>query len=147
MTGWPRVTHAERHSDTPYVTGLTRRVPMLALLTVLIVSGCGSPAQPSTAPTASSSTTAPAVGEPSAQASWTMPSLVGSNLQEAQNAIQKLTGNAIFVTRSHDASGANRSQVLDRNWKVCSQNIPVGTSIDKSTKIDFGAVKLDERCP
>jgi hypothetical protein len=37
--------------------------------------------------------------------------------------------------------------VLDRNWKVCSQNVPAGRTIDASTRIDFGAVKLDERCP
>jgi hypothetical protein len=35
--------------------------------------------------------------------------------------------------------------VLDRNWTVCSQNVPVGATIN--TSIDFGAVKLDERCP
>ncbi|MGH3824527.1 MAG: hypothetical protein ACRDRA_17090, partial [Pseudonocardiaceae bacterium] len=68
-------------------------------------------------------------------------------LQDAQNAVQKLTGFAIPVTRSHDATGAGRRQVLDRNWKVCSQNVPVGRTIDANTHVDFGAVKLDERCP
>lgn len=76
-----------------------------------------------------------------------MPSLVGSNLQDAQNAVQELTGFAIPVTRSHDATGAGRLQVLDANWKVCSQNVPAGQAIDAGTDIDFGAVKLDERCP
>lgn len=76
-----------------------------------------------------------------------MPNLVGSNLQDAQNAVQELTGYAIPVTRSHDATDAGRLQVLDTNWKVCSQNVPVGSTIDTGTRIDFGAVKLDERCP
>jgi PASTA domain-containing protein len=78
--------------------------------------------------------------------SWTMPNLVGANLQEAQDAIQALTGNAIFFTKSHDATGAGRHQILDRDWKVCSQNVPPGTKITADTAIDFGAAKLDERC-
>lgn len=76
-----------------------------------------------------------------------MPNLVGSNLQDAQDAVQKLTGFAIPVTRSRDATGAGRQQVVDRNWKVCSQNVPAGRTIDADTDIEFGAVKLDERCP
>ena len=76
-----------------------------------------------------------------------MPDLVGWNLQDAQNAIQKLTSNAIFVTTSHDATGAGRRQILDRDWKVCTQNVPPGSTITAKTTIDFGAVKLDERCP
>jgi hypothetical protein len=78
--------------------------------------------------------------------SWTMPNLVGANLQDAQNAIQALTDNAIFFTKSHDATGAGRQQILDRNWKVCSQNVRPGTKITADTAIDFGAAKLDERC-
>lgn len=75
-----------------------------------------------------------------------MPNLVGVGLQDAQNRIQSLTGNEIFVTESHDASGQGRMQVSDRNWKVCDQNVAPGTRITKDTRIDFGAVKLDERC-
>jgi hypothetical protein len=76
-----------------------------------------------------------------------MPNLVGSGLQEAQNRIQALTGDQIFFTNSHDATGANRVQVLDANWKVCSQNIRAGSTITKDSQIDFGAVKLEESCP
>jgi hypothetical protein len=76
-----------------------------------------------------------------------MPNLVGSNLQDAQNAVQRLTEFAIPVTRSHDAMGAGRRQVLDRNWKVCTQNVPAGRAVDANTRIDFGVVRLDERCP
>jgi len=73
---------------------------------------------PPPAPSASSVPTIGAVG------TWTMPNLVGANLQEAQDAIQALTGNAIFFTKSHDATGAGRHQILDRDWRVCSQNVP-----------------------
>ena len=78
--------------------------------------------------------------------SWTMPDLVGANLQDAQNAIQSLTDFEIAVTTSHDESGAGRQQVVDRNWKVCSQNVAPGEKITKSSRIDFGAVKLEESC-
>ena len=92
------------------------------------------------APSASSVPTIGAVG------TWTMPNLVGANLQEAQDAIQALTGNAIFFTKSHDATGAGRHQILDRDWRVCTQNVQPGTKITAETAIDFGTAKLDERC-
>jgi hypothetical protein len=76
-----------------------------------------------------------------------MPNLVGSNLQRAQDQIQTLTGNPVFITTSHDATGQHRNQVLDSNWKVCSQNIAAGAPFTGSTKIDFGAAKLSETCP
>lgn len=75
-----------------------------------------------------------------------MPDLVGSNLQDAQNAIQARTGFAIAVTLSHDETGAGRQQVLDGNWQVCSQNVAPRSPINAQTVIDFGAVKLDESC-
>jgi hypothetical protein len=77
---------------------------------------------------------------------WTMPNLVGRNLQEAQDAIQELTAFEIPITTSHDATGAGREQLLDRNWKVCSQNIAAGAEISSTSRIDFGAVRTDERC-
>jgi PASTA domain len=111
-------------------------------------SGSDAPAEP--ARTVTVTVTAPApppspVGEPTGT-SWTMPDLVGSNLQDAQNAVQDLTDFAIAVTTSHDSTGAGRQQVLDRNWKVCSQSVAPGTTITKGTRIDFGTVKLDEAC-
>ncbi len=75
-----------------------------------------------------------------------MPNLVGSNLQDAQDAIQALTDNKIFFTKSHDATGRGRHQILDRDWKVCDQNVRPGATITASTTIDFGAAKLSEPC-
>jgi hypothetical protein len=77
--------------------------------------------------------------------SWSMPSLVGENLQDAQDQIQQMTGFAVPVTFSHDLRG-DRAQVLDRNWLVCEQNVAPGQAIDSATKIDFGVVKKDENC-
>lgn len=99
----------------------------------------------------SQSTAVPQTGDRSSTVptatSWTMPSLRGSNLQDAQDAIQRLTDDAIFFTSSHDVSGASRMQILDRDWRVCSQNIPSGTRINAQSQIDFGVVKLSESCP
>jgi len=76
-----------------------------------------------------------------------MPDLVGQTLQDAQDAVQALTGNAVFFTSSTDATGQDRAQVLDANWKVCSQNVGPGDAITAKTMIEFAAVKLDEQCP
>jgi len=76
-----------------------------------------------------------------------MPDLVGQNLQAAQDAIQALTDHAVFFTSSTDATGQGRAQVLDSNWQVCSQNVRPGDPITTTTKIEFAAVKLEERCP
>jgi hypothetical protein len=78
---------------------------------------------------------------------WVMPNLVGSNLQKAQDQMQKLTGDPVFITKSHDATGKKRNQVVDSNWKVCSQNITAGSQISVRSTIDFGAVKIEETCP
>ncbi|TDV57630.1 PASTA domain-containing protein [Actinophytocola oryzae] len=102
------------------------------------------PAPP--APPASTQPGAP-TGEEPAQDQWTMPNLVGAVLQDAQDQIQQLTGGAVYFTDSHDLTGEGRNQVLDANWQVCDQNVPPGTALTVTSKIDFGVVKVDESCP
>lgn len=129
-------------------------MPSALLLLAIGLGACGSsitqPA-PGAAPSAASASPtqaiAPATRGSEPPTSATMPDLVGSQLQSAQDRIQSLTNFGIAVTTSHDATGAGRHQVWDRNWKVCSQNIPPGTAIDSGTRIDFGAVKIEESCP
>jgi hypothetical protein len=90
----------------------------------------------------------PATGAPADdQGSWTMPDLAGATLQDAQDQVQALTGGAVFFTESHDLSGRDRNQVLDANWKVCTQNVAPGAALTAASKVDFGVVKLDEACP
>jgi PASTA domain len=79
---------------------------------------------------------------------FTMPDLVGQNLQVAQDDIQ---ARGIFFSVSHDLLAA-RMQVVDSNWIVCSQTPKAGKRIDGAAgdwegKIDFGVVKLTETCP
>ena len=130
---------------------------MLAACAVL--AACGGPPPPPppapnppetityTAPVPMAPETGPAAPPSATRAtSWVMPDLVGVGLQEAQDRIQELTGYGILITTSHDATGAGRLQVADRNWKVCSQSVPPGATITPSTRIDFGVVRLDESC-
>lgn len=55
-----------------------------------------------------------------------MPDVVGMNLQAAQDHIQTL---GVFFSRSEDATGAGRAQVLDRNWVVVGQTPEPGVLI------------------
>ncbi|MFL6238578.1 MAG: PASTA domain-containing protein [Actinomycetes bacterium] len=79
--------------------------------------------------------------------SWTMPNLVGKDLQTAQDTIQSITRDGIWFTHSHDVSGDDRMQILDRDWQVCNQNVPSGAKIRSGSNIDFGVVKFGETCP
>jgi beta-lactam-binding protein with PASTA domain len=74
----------------------------------------------------------------------TVPDAVGRDLQYAQDTMQAA---GFFSLTSHDATGQDRFQVVDRNWTVCDQSPPGGTTADPATRIDFGAVKEDETCP
>ena len=62
------------------------------------------------------------------------------DLQSAQDLIQD---QGVFLSRSEDASGQGRRQVIDNNWVVVSQNIEVGASIDEG-EVVLGVLKQDE---
>jgi hypothetical protein len=87
--------------------------------------------------TTAMSTTAPSL------ARATMPDVVCLNLQDAQDKIQE-TG--IFFSRSHDATGKARFQVLDRNWIVVAQTPAVGTPIGEGDAV-LDVVKYGESNP
>lgn len=83
-----------------------------------------------------------------AEPSWTMPNLIGLDLQGAQDAIQSLTRGAVWYSGSTDLTGKGRAQILDRNWQVCSSTPVAGATITSSTAIKFGVVRIDtEKCP
>jgi hypothetical protein len=82
------------------------------------------------------------------QVNFAMPNFVGKNLQAAQDEVQT---HGVFFSVSHDVL-ASRMQLVDSNWKVCTQTPAAGTRIhgpaaDYEGKFDFGAVKLTESCP
>ncbi|MFF4211954.1 hypothetical protein ACFYZE_21890 [Streptomyces sp. NPDC001796] len=99
-----------------------------------------------TAATATAATAAAAgsSGVGTTAARKAVPNFVGMGLQSAQDTAQS-TG--FYALKSHDSLGRGRHQILDRDWKVCSQNVKAGSAAATSTELDFGAVKLAETCP
>jgi len=79
--------------------------------------------------------------------SWTMPDLIGTDLQGAQDAIQSVSNGEVFFSTSTDLTGQGRAQISDRNWTVCSSTPPAGAAFTTTTEIDFGVVKDSETCP
>jgi hypothetical protein len=81
-------------------------------------------------------TTAPAP-EPVA----VMPDIAcGTDLQLAQDLVQEA---GIFFSRSEDATGQDRSQVMDRNWTVVAAEPPAGRPIGEDEAV-FYVVKDEE---
>ncbi|WP_233533089.1 PASTA domain-containing protein [Antrihabitans sp. YC2-6] len=80
---------------------------------------------------------------PERQAGGLMPNVVCMNLQDAQDLIQE---SGVFYSRSFDATGDGRNQIIDSNWLVVSQNIPPGTPFDEGDA-NLGAVKYGESNP
>ncbi|MFC9244588.1 hypothetical protein ACFT7S_11325 [Streptomyces sp. NPDC057136] len=123
----------------------------LACLAAVTLVGCD-PATTDPKPTApaasESSTAAPAATPPEKEdepaESKAVPNFVGMGLQSAQD---KAQAEGFYLLTSHDSAGRDRLQALDRNWKVCSQNVKAGKTVSTDTKLDFGAVKLEETCP
>lgn len=72
-----------------------------------------------------------------------MPEVVCMDLQQAQDTIQAA---GVFFSRSFDATGAGRNQIVDRNWIVVSQDPPAGSPIDEREP-NLGAVKKNEPSP
>lgn len=103
---------------------------------------------PSPAATAAPAPVAPAPeAPPAALSSWTMPNLIGRDLQAAQDAIQALTNFEITFSTSTDLTGDGRAQIVDRNWQVCSSTPAPGAELTEITPVDFGVVRDSEVCP
>ena len=75
---------------------------------------------------------------------FTMPRLVGHNLQEAQDTLQS---KGSYLLRQVDATGAGRLTVVDSDWKVCTQNPKAGAKVPVVQMVKLTAVKLAEHCP
>ena len=73
-----------------------------------------------------------------------MPKVVGKVLQTAQDQLQSLGS---YVMDQEDSLGYGRMQLIDSNWKVCSQKPKAGAEIPVTTTVLIGAVKLEEDCP
>lgn len=74
---------------------------------------------------------------------FTMPKVVGMNLQLAQDLLQSFGSYGLL---QDDFKGLNRFQVLDTNWKVCKQSPSPGKKVSTSIIVTLSSVKLIERC-
>jgi hypothetical protein len=88
----------------------------------------------------------PTIGTPEPD-EWTMPDLIGRDLQGARDAIQALTHLAVSYTDSTDLTGQDRMQVSGRHWVVCTSTPAPGKTFTIETEIDFGVVRIEETCP
>ncbi|WP_328660572.1 PASTA domain-containing protein [Streptomyces sp. NBC_00334] len=130
------------------------RVSAAVTLLLAALTACGPTAGTGTDDAASTAPSAPQAsatdsGEPAeepavdAESTAKLPDMAGKGLQSAQDEAQAV---GFYHLTSHDALGRGRNQILDRNWKVCSQS-PVSGTQPTDTEVDFGAVKLEESCP
>ena len=81
---------------------------------------------------------------PTAPETFTMPKVVGVNLQLAQDMLQKAGS---FLLDQEDALGLDRIQVMDANWQVCTQSPKAGKEVPVDTMVTLASVKLTEECP
>jgi hypothetical protein len=135
-----------------------RSAPLvLGVLAAAALAGCSAGTTPAAAPTtvtvtapAPAPTPAPtsalATAAPQVAAEWTMPDVVGMNLQAAQDHVQAVTDLGVPLMTSTDGTGESRMQVMDRNWVVCEQTPAAGSTITSGDVPDFVVVKDDESC-
>ena len=69
-----------------------------------------------------------------------MPNVICLTLQAAQDLIQD---QGVFFSRSQDATGQNRSQLVDSNWIVIKQNIRPGQQFSEGDAV-LQVLKEDE---
>ncbi|WP_347604737.1 PASTA domain-containing protein [Acrocarpospora sp. B8E8] len=105
-------------------------------------------AQASSADQPPPATTQPAETQPAAQTrdpqtttNANLPSVVGMNLQQAQDTMQAA---GFYLLRDRDATGQNRFQVNDRNWIVTRQEPPADQTLPISTVVTLWAKKIGE---
>ena len=121
-------TTASVATTTTTTTTTTRPTTTVPVTTPVAVAPVA-PVQPApVAPTVTTPTLVP------------MPAVVCMNLQTAQNTIQAA---GVFFSRSADATGAGRKQVLDSNWVVVGQQPSPGELIGEGDAV-LSVVKIGE---
>ena len=95
-----------------------------------------------TEPTATPQPVATETAPPAADISTRvpMPAVICMNLQAAQDLIQTA---GVFYSRSEDATGRGRRQVVDRNWVVVAQTPAPGVLIGEGDAV-LSVVKAGE---
>jgi hypothetical protein len=118
-------------------------ITAIAAAALLTITACSDLDTESKTPDSSASKDTSDNNDTSGDEIATLPHMVGKGLQSAQDQAQAA---GFYNLTSHDALGRGRTQILDRQWKVCFQTPEPGDQ-PTNTKVDFGAVKLEEDCP
>lgn len=106
---------------------------LVVALSVVVCSGCLSPASDEV-PSSPATEMSTSVPRP------LMPDVVCMDLQSAQDLIQD---QGVFYSRSEDATGEDRNQIVDSNWIVIEQNIMPGDRFDEGDVV-LKVLKEDE---
>lgn len=97
---------------------------------------------PTTVATTPAPTLPPATSPPATAPSQPlMPDVMCMNLQDAQDLIQTV---GVFYSRSVDATGQGRDQIVDSNWLVVGQTPDVGTPFGEGDAL-LAVVKIGEQ--
>ena len=72
---------------------------------------------------------------------FTMPSIEGMNLQEAEDAVEAAANGAPLAMESHNLSGMAQKQLSLTDWLVCDQKPSAGKTFTSATDVDFGVVR------
>lgn len=107
--------------------------------TVTVTAAPTTSQAPAPAVPAPAEVSTPAAAAPTAEAA-VMPAVVCMNLQAAQDLIQE---KGVFFSRSDDATGQGRRQLIDRNWIVVSQTPAAGEPVNEAEAV-LSVVKDDE---
>lgn len=131
-----------------------KKLVVAAGVTILLLAACGETNKSKSGGNdATSSSTATALTSPSTASTSTstsgystagtitVPSVVGKDLQLAQDTMQAA---GLYNLKSHDSTGRGRLQVLDRNWRVTDQSPSAGATVAKDQLIDLGARKFTD---
>lgn len=103
---------------------------------IIVALVCGSCSSPNTDGTSQTPATEMSTSVPRP----VMPDVVCMNLQLAQDLIQD---QGVFYSRSEDATGEGRNQIVDANWIVIEQNIMPGERFDEGDVV-LKVLKEDE---
>ncbi|AQA01886.1 hypothetical protein BVC93_04930 [Mycobacterium sp. MS1601] len=80
-------------------------------------------------------------GPAQAAQSFTMPSIKGMNLQEAEDAVTAAAQGMPLDLESHNITGMAQQQLSLTDWLVCGQTPKAGTTISATREVDFNVVR------
>jgi hypothetical protein len=128
--------------ETVSVNGSTQEPAETSSTTAPAPTSTTTTEQPTTTTTTEAPTTTTTTSSPPAQAAKIrVPNVVGKDLQTAQDTMQAA---GLYYLTSHDSTGLNRMQILDRNWLVTEQSPAAGSMVEADRLIDLGARKFTD---